>query len=280
MKNLFNSFYSIVLLALCLIAFSNCSDSDDGGDVGDTDNGITAIGTETEKTASIYGETVEISFTASGKWTPSLQYSTGADWATITNTSGNSAAGKGGLKVKINKNESGKERILTVVVQVEGYKAPVTVCTITQGGGSGAAVDLALNEYMDKYLKEHYLFKEEYNTLDVDYASVSYDNFLSTYLLPMKTNKEDGGTYRAFSVNAGKRYIYSYIMETGSSRTRANTRATSVVGSGLGTFFSSYMPDKTTIGLAIGYVYLESPAQKAGLRRGGCNCCCKWYDFE
>ena len=83
---------------------------------------------------------------------------------------------------------------------------------------------------MDKYLKEHYLFKEEYNTLDVDYASVSYDNFLSTYLLPMKTNIEDGGTYRAFSVNAVKRYIYSYIMETGSSRTRANTRATSVVG--------------------------------------------------
>ncbi len=31
MKNLFNSFYSIVLLALCLIAFSNCSDSDDEG---------------------------------------------------------------------------------------------------------------------------------------------------------------------------------------------------------------------------------------------------------
>ena len=57
-----------------------------GGDVGDTDNGITAIGTETVKTVSIYGETVEISFTASGKWTPSLQYSTGADWAAITNT--------------------------------------------------------------------------------------------------------------------------------------------------------------------------------------------------
>ena len=112
MKNLFNSFYSIVLLALCLITFSNCSDSDDGGDVGDTDNGITAIGTETEKTISIYGETVEISFTASGKWTPSLQYSTGTDWAAITNTSGNSAAGKGGVKVKINKNESGKERVL------------------------------------------------------------------------------------------------------------------------------------------------------------------------
>ena len=70
MKNLFNSFYSVVLLALCLIAFSNCSDSDDEGEVGD--NGITAISSETEKTVSLYGETVEISFTASGKWTPSL----------------------------------------------------------------------------------------------------------------------------------------------------------------------------------------------------------------
>ena len=268
MKNLFNSFYSVVLLALCLVAFSNCSDGDDGGEVGGADNGITAIASATEMTVSLYGETVEISFTAAGKWSPSLQYSAGADWASITNTSGNATAGKGGLKVKVDKNESGKERVLTVAVQVEGYKVPVTVCTITQGAGSGTAVDLALNEYMDKYLKEHYLFNEEYNTLDIDYASVSYENFLPTYLLPMKTNMEDGGTYRAFSANAGKRYIYSYIMETGSSRTRANTRATSVVGSGLGTFFSSYMPDKTTIGLAIGYVYLESPAQKAGLRRG------------
>lgn len=268
MKNLFNSFYSVVLLALCLVAFSNCSDGDDGGEVGGADNGITAIASATEMTVSLYGETVEISFTAAGKWSPSLQYSVGADWASITNTSGNATAGKGGLKVKVDKNESGKERVLTVAVQVEGYKVPVTVCTITQGAGSGTAVDLALNEYMDKYLKEHYLFNEEYNTLDIDYASVSYENFLPTYLLPMKTNMEDGGTYRAFSANAGKRYIYSYIMETGSSRTRANTRATSVVGSGLGTFFSSYMPDRTTIGLSIGYVYLESPAAKAGLRRG------------
>lgn len=268
MKNIFYSFYSVVLLVLCLFMFSNCSDSDDG-EVGDTDNGITAISNETEKAVSQYGETVDISFTAVGKWTPSLQYSTGSDWASMTNISGNSAAGKGGFRVKVDKNETEKERILTVVVQVEGYKTPVTVCTITQKGGSVTAVDLALNEFMDKYLKEHYLFKDEYNTLDIDCKSVSYDKFLSTYLLPMKTNMEDGGTYRAFSVNAGKRYIYSYITETtGSSRTRANTRATSVVGSGLGTFFSSYMPDRTTIGLSIGYVYLESPATKAGLRRG------------
>lgn len=269
MKNIFYSFYSAALLVLCLVAFSNCSDSDDGEEGGsNADNGITAISNATEKTVSQYGETVDISFTAAGKWSPSLQYSVGSDWASVTNMNGNSSAGKGGFKVSLSKNETGKERVLTVNVQVEGYKTPVTVCTITQAGGEGAAVNLALNKFMDEYLKEHYLFNDEYKTLDVDYTSVSYDNFLSTYLLQMQTNKEDGGTYRAFSVNAGKRYIYSYIIETGASRTRATTRATSVAGTGLGTFFSSYMPDKTTIGLAIGYVYVGSPAEKAGLRRG------------
>ena len=209
MKNLFNSFYSVVLLALCLIAFSNCSDSDDGGEVGGTDNGITAISSEMEKTVSLYGETVEISFTASGKWTPSLQYSTGSDWAAITNTSGNSAAGKGGFRVKVDKNEAGQERILTVLVQVEGYKTPEVVCTITQSGsGDVSSADIALNEFMHNYLKEHYLFKDEYNTLEVDCKNVSYDNFLSTYLLKMKTNTEDGGISRAYSVNAGQRYIH------------------------------------------------------------------------
>ena len=72
----------------------------------------------------------------------------------------------------------------------------------------------------------------------------------------------------AYSVNAGQRYIYSYIEKVGSSDTRATTRATSMVGTGLGTFFSSYMADRTTIGLSIGYVFVDSPAAKAGLRRG------------
>lgn len=56
MKNLFNSFYSVVLLALCLIAFSNCSDSDDEGEVGGTDNGITAISSETERLFHFMGK--------------------------------------------------------------------------------------------------------------------------------------------------------------------------------------------------------------------------------
>ena len=56
MKNLFNSFYSVVLLALCLIAFSNCSDSDDGGEVGGTDNGITAISSERKRLFHFMGK--------------------------------------------------------------------------------------------------------------------------------------------------------------------------------------------------------------------------------
>ena len=140
--------------------------------------------------------------------------------------------------------------------------------SIQSGSGDVSSADIALNEFMHNYLKEHYLFKDEYNTLEVDCKNVSYDNFLSTYLLKMKTNTEDGGISRAYSVNAGQRYIYSYIEKVGSSDTRATTRATSMVGTGLGTFFSSYMADRTTIGLSIGYVFVDSPAAKAGLRRG------------
>ena len=43
---------------------------------------------------------------------------------------------------------------------------------------------LLLNEFMHNYLKEHYLFKEEYNTLDVDCMHrFRMITFLSTYLL-------------------------------------------------------------------------------------------------
>ena len=262
-----------MLFTLCLAGLTNCSDGDDTEDNGSVNNGITAIANEKEKSVTVYGETVEISFTAAAKWTYSLEYSAGSDWAIVTGVNGNASAGKGGFKVSLSKNETGKERFLTVLVQVEGYKNPETVCSITQSGteegGKVSTTDVALNEYMHKFLKEHYLFNDEYNTLDVSCNSVSYSNFLPTYLLQMKTNLEDGGTYRAFSANSGERYIYSYIEKLGSEeKTRAVTRATSVVGTGLGTFFSSYMADKTTIGLAIGYVFEGSPADKAGLRRG------------
>lgn len=271
MKNRLIFLKRVMLFTLCLAGLTNCSDGDDTEDNGSVNNGITAIANEKEKSVTVYGETVEISFTAAAKWTYSLEYSAGSDWAIVTGVNGNASAGKGGFKVSLSKNETGKERFLTVLVQVEGYKNPETVCSITQSGteegGKVSTTDVALNEYMHKFLKEHYLFNDEYNTLDVSCNSVSYSNFLPTYLLQMKTNLEDGGTYRAFSANSGERYIYSYIEKLG-ERTRAVTRATSVVGTGLGTFFSSYMADKTTIGLAIGYVFEGSPADKAGLRRG------------
>lgn len=272
MKNSLRFFYGVILFALCQVGLTNCSDGDDGENNGSADNGITAITNETEKTVTVYGETVEVSFTAAAGWTSSLKYSTGSDWARISNISGNSSAGKGGFRLSVSKNETGKERVLTVLVQVEGYKTPETVCTVTQSGtetgGKVSTTDVALNEYMHSLLKEHYLFRDEYNTLDISCNSVPYSDFLSTNLLRMTTNLEDGGTFRAFSANSGQRYIYSYIEKLGSEKTRAVTRATSVTGTGLGTFFSSYMADKTTIGLAIGYVFGGSPADKAGLRRG------------
>lgn len=134
MKNSLRFFYGVILFALCQVGLTNCSDGDDGENNGSADNGITAITNETEKTVTVYGETVEVSFTAAAGWTSSLKYSTGSDWARISNISGNSSAGKGGFRLSVSKNETGKERVLTVLVQVEGYKIPETVCTVTQSG--------------------------------------------------------------------------------------------------------------------------------------------------
>lgn len=68
---------------------------------------------------------------------------------------------------------------------------------------------------MHNYLKGHYLFKGEYNTLTVATDKCPYGEFLNQYLPGMKTNAEDGGIYREYSSYAGERYIYSYIEKAG-----------------------------------------------------------------
>ncbi|WP_455585483.1 S41 family peptidase [Bacteroides sp.] len=264
MKSIFKSFFSFMLFTSCLMIVGSCSDDDDQNTDGE---GIQDISL-TEKTVSLYGETVDVSFTAAAKWDAELVLSTGTGWARISSISGNNAAGKGTIKVAVDKNETKQDRTVTVNVTVNGYKA-ATICTLSQKVGDVSITDVALNKYMHEFLKEKYLFKDEYNTMTVDCEHTLYTDFLETNLAKMTTNIEDGGIYRAYSPYAGERYIYSYIEYLGKTVTRGNTRAVSqTVGTGLGTFFASTMADNSTIGLAVGYVYEDSPAAKAGLRRG------------
>lgn len=270
MRTIQNIFLRTALCIVCVFASTACSEDEEGTGGGGLDNtGITESATELEQTVSVYGETNTLSFTAAAAWTAALAET--VDWAKISGTTGNTAAGKGSVRVTVEKNTTGKERTVSVNIKVEGYTNIATYKITQSATASGADVsttDMELNEKMHNYLKEHYLFKDEYNALTVATDKYPYGEFLSQYLLGMKTNAEDGGIYRAYSSYAGERYIYSYIEKTGSA-TRANTRATTVSGLGLGTFFSSFLDNAyTKIGLAIGYVYDDSPAAKADLRRG------------
>ena len=235
--------------------------------------GLSAIeNPRADKLISVYGETVTITFTADAAWTAELELKNEGNWATISQTSGNEKAGQGIIRVRFNKNETVEERVAELFVTVNGYDKK-HIATLTQAAGENkSALSEHLNNYMHNRLKNEYLWADEYSKLNIN-MSVSWDKFLGTYLTQMgEVNIEDGGYYRAYSSAAGERYIYSYISEITNTKAPIVTKAgelASTYGLGIGPIFASVFENGTDyIGLTVGYVYPDSPAEKAGLRRG------------
>ncbi len=225
-----------------------------------------------EKNVTVYGETVTVSFIADGPWYAELELKNGGEWATISQMKGIESAGPGTVRVRFSKNETESERVAELYVAVRG-KDRMLVATFTQAAGENiSAMSAALNEIMDKRLREDYLWADEYAKLTVD-KTVNYDKFLYTHLTQLgDINIEDGGYYRDYSSSAGQRYIYSYISEVTTTKAPIVTKSgelSSTFGLGIGPLFASVFESGTDyIGLTIGYVYPGSPAEAAGLRRG------------
>lgn len=237
------------------------------------DFGITEIeNPRAEKNVTVYGETVTVSFVAEGPWYAELELKSEGEWATISQMKGIESAGPGTVRVRFSKNETESERVAELYVAVRG-KDRMLVATFTQSAGENiSAMSSALNEIMDKRLREDYLWADDYAKLEID-KTVNYDKFLYTHLTKLgDINIEDGGYYRDYSASAGERYIYSYISEVTSTKAPIATKAgelTSTFGLGIGPMFASVYESGTDyIGLTIGYVYPGSPAETAGLRRG------------
>lgn len=273
MKNILRSFLYCCAFAALALSFTACGDDDTEGTA---DTGISNLNNPLAgKTISAYGETISLSFTASAAWQASLDFSGEEAWATIAAETGNTAAGDGSIRITVQKNKNDDPRTLGVVVQVTGKKS-TRLAELTQASGvSDAALSQNLNRQMDEILKKDYLWNTEYSKLSVDF-DVDYSDFLYTNLTKMgDTNIEDGGYYRAYTAYEGQRYIYSYIQEIGGSASAAApknvpvTRASNTTGIGLGSIMSSRLWDgKPNIGLILGYVFHNSPAEKAGLKRG------------
>lgn len=222
------------------------------------------------------GETVSISFDAAAAWTAEIKLSDDGEWAEIGSMTNNTAAGRGSVRIYVEAN-TGEARTISVYVTVDGYPQTL-LCELTQAAGD-AVLNESLNTAMHNYLKENYLWSDDYNRLDqngeID-LSAAYQNFLYDNLTKLgNVNIEDGGIYREYSVNSGQRYIYSRIDPSGSSvsgmsLTKAPvTKLALDMGLGIGPCNSiRWESGSDVVVLVIGYIYPGSPAEEAGLKRG------------
>ena len=170
----------------------------------------------------------------------------------------NSAADKGGsfsVEVEVTQNKTGAERKGNVFITVNGYSR-TKVMEITQTAG---ATDEVV-KWVDQRLQDEYYWLDEYkeklNTFDY---TLAYDKFLSTSLLSMTTNMEDG------YVVEGTRYLYSYITQESATRADDDRMENSFGILIAGRYFGG---SNNTAILVVEHVYPGSPAANAGLKRG------------
>ena len=170
----------------------------------------------------------------------------------------NSAADKGGsfsVELEVTQNKTGAERKGNVFITVNGYSR-TKVMEITQTAG---ATDEVV-KWVDQRLQDEYYWLDEYkeklNTFDY---TLAYDKFLSTSLLSMTTNMEDG------YVVEGTRYLYSYITRESATRADDDRMENSFGILIAGRYFGG---SNNTAIFVVEHVYPGSPAANAGLKRG------------
>lgn len=185
---------------------------------------------------------------------------------TIAEGVSNSQAGKHSAKLSVSANDTGEDRTGSLYITVTGHNS-TKIYDIVQSAG---AEDVVV-EWIDRRLSNEYYWLDEYNekrsTLDY---TLAYDKFLSTSLLSLTTNTQDGGI-RMSGDGKLQRYLYSYITREANAAAASNTRAaTTVQGYGvlLATTVWQLNAVGTLYGLAVEHVYDGSPAANAGLRRG------------
>ncbi len=170
----------------------------------------------------------------------------------------NSAADKGGsfsVEVEVTQNKTGAERKGNLFITVNGYSR-TKVMEVTQTAG---ATDEVV-KWVDQRLQDEYYWLDEYkeklNTFDY---TLAYDKFLSTSLLSMTTNMEDG------YVSGGTRYLYSYITQESATRADDDRMENSFGILIAGRYFGG---SNNTAIFVVEHVYPGSPAANAGLKRG------------
>ncbi len=258
-------FFRYLIIALAALAFVSCTDEPEDQTI--SVDGVSNISNPKEgSTISCNGETVTVTFVAEASWAAELVCLDGGDWARLSLSSG--TAGTSKIRFTVDRNTESSERSLSIYITVEGYSQCLFATFEQDPLGGNSAMNKSLNNSMDTYLRANYLWNEEYTTLSNAGAfslTDSYEDFLYNSLTQLgETNIEDGGYYREYSSKYGQRYIYSYLSQTSSSKTKSYQ----TTNLGIGQIMSGYLDSSGTVGLIVGYVYSNSPAEAAGLQRG------------
>lgn len=245
MKQLYS--VGIFILLLITVSFNSCTDDKE------LQGGISGQSWTEGKALNINaGEILSVTFNAMDKWTASSSDS----WCEPTK-SGNGGESK--LELFVSTGTSVR-RTATITINVSGF-APVNF-SVTQKAGDTATEDLELNRKVDNYLKEMYLWNDEYKTLKFDFNQ-KYDEFFYGALGSMKTNTLDKRpSYGGYS-------LFSYIEK----RSTINSRSTKYIKKearydfGITGMMTVNIKDEGTLFMIQG-VYPNSPASEAGIKRG------------
>lgn len=257
------NYLSFFLLTLFSISFISCSDDDDNK----LNTGITNQSWTEGKSLEISQDNeLSVSFNAAAKWVASV--TSGADWCKLNTTSG--TKGQSTLKLSVS-TSSTTDRTARISINIDGY-SPASF-EVTQKGTSvpQTTEDMEINAKVDEYLREMYLWNDEYKTLKPDFTK-NYEAFFYDALGSLTTNTLDKKTYVG---SDGKTYynLFSYIQLLPNI---SSTRTTKIVNKELAYSFgitgitpiSIGTQAENTIYFCLQGVYPDSPASEAGLKRG------------
>lgn len=178
------------------------------------------------------------------------------------------SAGSNKITVSVTQHTGTIARKADVKVTVPGYREAV-LCTVTQsGGGSGA--DIAVNRWVEKYMKEAYMWNEAIDNVPLD-NTLAFDDYLTSILEGVAMQKDGTGrpvNYDDGHWKDGKRTsFYSNISLSEASRT---TRAgETYTDTGILNVINGYVQEEPYIGgLIIMGVAPGTSADLSGLKRG------------
>ena len=253
---------SVIILLFVLLSapvFTGCSDSEVDQPKKEKTEGV-ELPSSTYRSCTANGATIKVTISTDAGYKIDVD---NEEMITLRTNATASSAGTYSVELNVSRNISGEERRGMVYITVDGHSR-IKMLEVLQAAGSMDEVV----KWVDERLQNEYYWLDEYKEkLTMFDYSLPYDKYLSSSLLSLTTNMEDGGVEPN-----GSRYIYSYIMREGSgsgaSGQMRSSESRNTLGYGIVLATTVWSQTESTCSFAVEHVYPSSPAANMGLKRG------------